>query len=30
MHSEAGFWLFRTLIEENPFLKTKEIEAAIN
>jgi ribonucleoside-diphosphate reductase beta chain len=30
MHSEAGCWLFRTLIEENPFLKTKELEAAIN
>ena len=24
MHSEAGCWLFRTLIEENPYLKTKE------
>jgi len=30
MHSEAGCWLFRTLIEENPHLKTKELEAAIN
>ena len=30
MHSEAGCWLFRTLIEENPYLKTKELEAAIN
>jgi ribonucleoside-diphosphate reductase beta chain len=30
MHSEAGCWLFRTLVEENPFLKTKELEAAIN
>jgi len=30
MHSEAGCWLFRTLIEENPFLKTKELEAEIN
>jgi ribonucleoside-diphosphate reductase beta chain len=30
MHSEAGCWLFRTLIEENSFLKTKELEAAIN
>jgi ribonucleoside-diphosphate reductase beta chain len=29
MHSEAGCWLFRTLIEENPSLKTKELEAAI-
>jgi len=30
MHSEAGCWLFRTLVEENPYLKTKELEAAIN
>jgi ribonucleoside-diphosphate reductase beta chain len=30
MHSEAGCWLFRTLIQENPSLKTKELEAAIN
>jgi ribonucleoside-diphosphate reductase beta chain len=30
MHSEAGCWLFRTLIKENPHLKTKELEAAIN
>ena len=30
MHSEAGCWLFRTLIEENPKLKTPELEAAIN
>ena len=30
MHSEAGCWLFRTLIEENPELKTPELEAAIN
>ena len=30
MHSEAGCWLFRTLIEENPQLKTPELEAAIN
>jgi len=30
MHSEAGCWLFRTLIEENPHLKTPELEAAIN
>ena len=30
MHSEAGCWLFRTLLEENPELKTYELEAAIN
>jgi len=30
MHSEAGCWLFRTLLSENPHLKTKELEAAIN
>ena len=30
MHSEAGCWLFRTLIEENPQLKTPELEAAVN
>jgi ribonucleoside-diphosphate reductase beta chain len=30
MHSEAGCWLFKTLIEENPQLKTPELEAAIN
>jgi ribonucleoside-diphosphate reductase beta chain len=30
MHSEAGCWLFRTLVEENPELKTPELEAAIN
>ena len=30
IHSEAGCWLFRTLIEENPELKTPELEAAIN
>tara|TARA_R110001592_G_scaffold114630_2_gene314620 strand:+ start:15928 stop:16908 length:981 start_codon:yes stop_codon:yes gene_type:complete len=30
MHSEAGCWLFRTLLEENPELKTPELEAAIN
>lgn len=30
LHSEAGCWLFRTLIQENPKLKTKELEAAIN
>ena len=30
MHSEAGCWLFRTLVKENPSLKTPELEAAIN
>jgi ribonucleoside-diphosphate reductase beta chain len=30
MHSEAGCWLFKTLLEENPKLKTPELEAAIN
>ena len=30
MHSEAGCWLFRTLIEEKPELKTPELETAIN
>ena len=30
MHSEAGCWLFRTLLKENPHLKTPELEAAIN
>jgi len=30
MHSEAGCWLFRTLIKENPELKTPELETAIN
>ena len=30
LHSEAGCWLFRTLIKENPELKTKELETAIN
>jgi len=30
LHSEAGCWLFRTLIKENPNLKTPELEAAIN
>jgi len=30
MHSEAGCWLFRTLIKEKPELKTPELEAAIN
>ena len=30
LHSEAGCWLFRTLIAENPKVKTPELEAAIN
>tara|TARA_R100001591_G_scaffold109263_1_gene119185 strand:+ start:231 stop:1217 length:987 start_codon:yes stop_codon:yes gene_type:complete len=30
MHSDAGCWLFRTLIKEKPELKTPELEAAIN
>ena len=30
LHSEAGCWLFRTLLEEKPELKTPELEAAIN
>ena len=30
MHSEAGCWLFRTLLEEKPELKTPELEAGIN
>jgi ribonucleoside-diphosphate reductase beta chain len=30
MHSDAGCWLFRTLVKENPKLKTQELEAAIN
>ena len=30
IHSEAGCWLFRTLLEEKPELKTPELEAAIN
>jgi ribonucleoside-diphosphate reductase beta chain len=30
LHSEAGCWLFRTLIEENPSLKTPDLETAIN
>ena len=30
MHSEAGCWLFKTLLEENPNLKTPELEASIN
>ena len=29
MHSEAGCWLFRTLIQENPELDTPELKAAI-
>jgi len=29
MHSEAGCWLFRTLVEENPELKTPELQTAI-
>ena len=29
-HSEAGCWLFRTLIEENPHLATKEFEDQIS
>ena len=29
MHSNAGCWLFRTLIEENPQLNTPELKAAI-
>jgi ribonucleotide reductase beta subunit family protein with ferritin-like domain len=29
MHSEAGCWLFRTLIEENPELNTPELKTAI-
>lgn len=29
MHSDAGCWLFRTLIEENPHLDTPELKAAI-
>mgnify|MGYP003349747257 CR=1 FL=1 len=28
MHSDAGCWLFRTLVKENPKLKTQELEAA--
>jgi len=30
MHSEAGCWLFRTLVNEHPEVKTPELEAAIN
>lgn len=30
MHSEAGCWLFRTLVEENPELKNQELQTAIN
>ena len=30
MHSDAGCWLFRTLLEEKPELKTPELETAIN
>jgi len=30
MHSEAGCWLFRTLLKENPNLETPELEASIN
>ena len=30
MHSEAGCWLFRTLIKENPHLNTPDLQAAIN
>ena len=30
MHSEAGCWLFRTLIKENPDLNTPDLQAAIN
>ena len=30
LHSEAGCWLFRTLIKENKSLKTPELEASIN
>jgi len=29
MHSEAGCWLFRTLIKENPELNTPELKTAI-
>ena len=29
MHSEAGCWLFRTLIQENPELNTPELKTAI-
>lgn len=30
LHSEAGCWLFRTLVKENRELRTPELEAAIN
>jgi ribonucleoside-diphosphate reductase beta chain len=30
MHSEAGCWLFRTLVKENPELKNQELQTAIN
>ena len=30
LHSEAGCWLFRTLVKENKELRTPELEAAIN
>ena len=30
LHSEAGCWLFRALVENKPELKTPELEAAIN
>jgi ribonucleoside-diphosphate reductase beta chain len=30
MHSEAGCWLFRTLIKENPHLNTPDLKTAIN
>ena len=29
MHSDAGCWLFRTLIDENPDLNTPELKTAI-
>jgi ribonucleoside-diphosphate reductase beta chain len=30
LHSKAGCWLFRTLMEENPHLATKEFEDQIS
>jgi ribonucleoside-diphosphate reductase beta chain len=30
MHSEAGCWLFKTLIKENPELKNQELQTSIN
>ena len=30
LHSEAGCWLFRALVENKPELKTPDLEAAIN